>query len=69
MIAGLRAIGKELAGLFVEDGLFALAIVLWLLVAAALMYFHIGTPVLDALAIMAGLSVILIASVYRGAAP
>ncbi len=62
-----RKAGAELFGLFVEDRVFALAIALWLAVCSALAYLHAGSPQTRALALFAGLAVILIATVARSA--
>ncbi len=63
----LRAIASELFGLFIEDGAFAAAIGLWLSACGALAYVHGAPPHTRALALFAGLAIILIASVARGA--
>ena len=55
----------ELAGLFVEDRLFALAIALWVGAAGAGARFLPGTPV--AIVFFAGLLVVLVAGAVRGA--
>lgn len=61
----LRAIGSELIGLFIDDGVFAAAIVLWVVligVAAP----ALGVPTSwRGILLFAGLAVILIESVAR----
>lgn len=57
----------ELAGLFVEDRAFALAIALWLAVCGALAIAHAGSTQTRGLVLFVGLSIILVASVARGA--
>jgi hypothetical protein len=63
----LRSAAAEFLGLFVEDRAFALAIALWLAASGALAYLHAATPEARALALFAGLALILIAGVVRGA--
>jgi hypothetical protein len=68
----LRLIGDELWGLFVDDGVFAGAIVLWLLVGWGVLP-HVGLSRLDHLAwlpavlLFAGLAVILVFGALRAA--
>jgi hypothetical protein len=60
----LRTIALELYGLFVDDGLFAAAILLWL--ALTLIAAHTTlSPRWRALALIAGLAAILIESLIR----
>jgi hypothetical protein len=60
----LRTVARELYGLFVDDGLFAAAIVLWL--ALTLVAAHAGlSPRWHAVALFAGLAAILVGSLLR----
>jgi hypothetical protein len=60
----LRTIARELYGLFVDDGLFASAILLWL--ALTVIAGHLGLgPRWRALALVAGLVAILVESLVR----
>jgi hypothetical protein len=62
----IRAIIRELTGLFVDDGSFALAIVAWILGCA--LCIALGTdPVFEALLLFAGLAFILAENVWRSA--
>lgn len=67
----LTTIVRELLGLFIDDGAFALAILAWLVLAALcrtwlLQARHLGGPLL-----FAGLAILLVASAgwYRGPKP
>jgi hypothetical protein len=60
----LRAIALELYGLFVDDGLFAAAIVAWLALTLIAAHTHLS-PRWRALALPAGLAAILIESLLR----
>ena len=63
----LRGIGSELIGLFVDDGVFALVIVVWLL-ACGLGLSRLGLPALaPAMIMFVGLVLILAWSVLRRA--
>lgn len=60
-----RSMLAELAGLFVEDGAFALAIAVWIAVSLALAFSGIVPPLGRGAVLFGGLIVILIASVAR----
>lgn len=63
---GLRAVVREVWGLFVDDGLFALSIVIWLAVGWILP--RVGLPPVVACVLFAvGLAVLLIVSAVRRA--
>lgn len=63
----IKTILGELYGLFVDDGAFALAIVVWLAVAGVLLpHAHLGNVELGAI-LFAGLAAILAESVLRRA--
>jgi hypothetical protein len=66
-MSALRKAAAELFGLFVEDRAFALAIAIWLATCGALANVHAGSPAARALALFAGLAIILVASVARDA--
>jgi hypothetical protein len=62
----LRLIRDELWGLFVDDGVFAGAIILWLVVAWRVLP-HLGLPGgLPAVLLFAGLAAILVFGALRG---
>ena len=63
----LRTIFAELAGLFVDDGAYAAAIVVWLLAVAALVQFTNISPNIAATLLFVGLAVILAESALRRA--
>lgn len=63
----LRTIVSELAGLFVEDKLFALAIAVWIAVSAGMAAYAIGSPEMRGLALFIGLAIVLIGGIVRGA--
>lgn len=63
----LRAAADELAGLFVDDRLFALALALWLAAMAGAGALGIATPQARAPVLFVGLAAILLASVVRAA--
>lgn len=67
MIKNIRAIALEVVGLFVEDALYALTILVWLLIAGAVSLLHAGEPTTNALIFLLGFLTIVIVSVYRGA--
>jgi hypothetical protein len=60
----LRTIALELYSLFVDDGLFAAAILLWLALTLLAAHTHLS-PRIRALALPAGLAAILIESLLR----
>ncbi len=60
----LRTIALELYGLFVDDGLFALAILLWLALTVIAAHTHLS-PRWRAFALVAGLVAILVDSLVR----
>ena len=60
-----RSIAREVVGLFVDDGSFAIAILVWLVVCVALLPRVAAGARWAGLALFAGLAVILIASVLR----
>jgi hypothetical protein len=63
----LRGIGSELFGLFVDDGAFAVAIVIWL-VSCGLVLPHLGLPsVVPPVLLFGGLVLILARSAVRRA--
>jgi hypothetical protein len=65
-IAGaLVAIGNELAGLFVEDRYFALAIAVWIAAVAAVLRFASVERGIASVMFFAGLATILLTSVLR----
>ncbi len=61
----LRSIAREILGLFVDDGSFALAIVIWLLMIVVLLPHVIASANWAAPALFAGLAIILAQSVLR----
>ena len=61
----LRAILAELVGLFVDDGAYAAAIVVWLLVVSALVQFTTISPNIAATLLFVGLAAILAESALR----
>ena len=63
----LQTLAGEVAGLFVEDRWFALAIALWLGIALASIVAHVVPPAARGPLLFAGLALILIASVARAA--
>jgi hypothetical protein len=64
---GLKTVMAEFIGLFVDDGSFAIAIVVWLVVIWLTMpWLRIGGT-LDGFVLFAGLAVILVESALRGA--
>ena len=65
----LKSIGSELIGLFVDDGNFALSLLIWL-IACGLALPRLGLPTfLPPLLLFAGLVVILTWSAMRRAGP
>lgn len=60
----LRAIIREVAGLFVDDGSFAFAIVVWVLVDSLLVKVGLA-PALGAVLLCAGLAAIMAENVWR----
>jgi hypothetical protein len=62
----LRVVLQELWGLFVDDGLFALSILIWLVVGWILPRLGLS-PVLTCLLFAAGLAVLLTTSALRRA--
>jgi membrane protein implicated in regulation of membrane protease activity len=60
----LRSIAREIAGLFVDDGSFAVAILVWLAVALALARVFADERWVCC-ALFAGLAIVLIESVLR----
>lgn len=65
----LQSIWSELIGLFVDDGNFALSILIWL-IACGLALPHLGLPAfLPPVILFAGLVVILARSAIRRAGP
>ncbi len=64
MLSALRTVLKEFWGLFVDDGLFALSIVIWLFVGWLLP--KLGTPpTVAGLIFAAGVALLLIESARR----
>jgi hypothetical protein len=63
----LKTIFAELASLFVDDGAYAAAIVVWLVVVAALVRFTTISPNIAACLLFLGLAGILAESVLRRA--
>ena len=63
----IRTILDELIGLFVDDGNFALAIVVWIAIVAALARFAPATQGWDGIVLFAGLAAILAESTLRRA--
>jgi hypothetical protein len=61
----LRALLRELVGLFVDDGAFAAAIVAWVLVAALLLRFVHGVAPWRGPLLFLGLAAILVESCLR----
>jgi hypothetical protein len=62
----IRAILREVIGLFVDDGSFALAIVAWVLGGALCIWLGVE-PVSEALLLFLGLASILAGNVWRSA--
>jgi hypothetical protein len=63
----LKKIFAEIAGLFVEDKLFALAIAIWIAIVASLAAAHAIAPQQGGIALFLGLAAILVASVVTAA--
>ncbi len=63
----LRTALAELAGLFVEDRRFALAIAVWIGAIGTLAKFHAIPPMLGGIALFAGLAIVLVASIDAAA--
>lgn len=63
----IRNVVAEIVGLFVEDKLFALAIALWIGVAGAMAAYAIFTPEIRGFVLFAGLALVLVAGIVRGA--
>ena len=61
----LTTIAREIFGLFVDDGSFALAIVIWLLLVVVLLPRVVASASWAAPALFAGLAIILAQSVLR----
>jgi hypothetical protein len=63
----VKAVGAELLGLFVDDGRFAIGILVWLVVAT-LAFRHLELPpAVPPVILFAGLAVILVESAVRKA--
>ncbi len=62
---GLNTTLREIYGLFVDDGVFAGAILCWLLLIRMLMKAALASAVLLVLLLFAGLAVILVESATR----
>jgi hypothetical protein len=62
-VNAVRSAFAELAGLFVEDRRFALAIAIWIAAIGTLAKFHALPPVAGGIALFTGLAVVLVASV------
>lgn len=62
----LRSLVAELAGLFVEDRFFALAVGVWLAFIILTAPLWAGSPLARGIALFCGLATILIASVLQG---
>jgi hypothetical protein len=67
LVALARAIWGETLSLFVDDGRFAGAILVWLVLAGLVVWRLSPPPVLAAIGLFAGLAAILIASAVREA--
>jgi hypothetical protein len=63
----LKAIFTQAVGLFVDDGAYAAAIVIWLLVIAGLVRFSTISPNIAAMLLFVGLAAILAESAIRRA--
>ncbi len=63
----LEKIFAEIAGLFVEDKLFALAIAIWIAIVAGLANTHAIAPQQGGIVLFLGLAAILAASVLTAA--
>jgi hypothetical protein len=61
----LRSIAREVLGLFVDDGSFAIAILVWAAFVGALLEHAVGHPNWTGPALFSGLACILIESVVR----
>ncbi len=61
----LRSIAREVLGLFVDDGSFAVAILLWAVFVGAVLTRVVGHPNWTGSALFSGLACILIESVVR----
>ena len=66
-MARLKAIGREILGLFVEDVWFTAALAIWVAVAAASRPWWQSKPWVGAIALFAGFALILCDSVLRAA--
>jgi hypothetical protein len=65
----IAAVARELFGLFVDDGAFAVAIAAWLAVGAATLPRLAPDAALAGIALFAGLTLILFASLRRASRP
>ncbi len=63
----IKAIGREILGLFVEDLWFTAALGVWIVIAAATRPWWQSAPRLGAIALFAGFAVILCGNVLRAA--
>jgi hypothetical protein len=61
----LRSVGREVLGLFVEDGSFAVAILIWVALTILALPFVVAPAQWTGPALFAGLALILIESVLR----
>jgi hypothetical protein len=63
----VRAVFAKVAGLFVEDRLFALAIAVWIALVGGLAAAHAIAPSAGGVVLFGGLALVLVASVVAGA--
>ena len=64
-MTALMRVAKEIYGLFVDDGAFALAIVLWIvLLRAVALHAHLAAP-LSGFTLFVGIVILLIGSAIR----
>jgi hypothetical protein len=61
----IKSIGREILGLFVDDGSFALAIVVWLTAVVVVLPAVVPTGPWSGLILFAGLALVLVESVLR----
>ncbi|MGH7030748.1 MAG: hypothetical protein ACREE9_12490 [Stellaceae bacterium] len=66
-MARIKAIGREILGLFVEDARFTATLGIWVAIAAAARPWWQAVQPLGAIALFAGFAVILCESVLRAA--
>jgi hypothetical protein len=61
----LKSIAREVFGLFVDDGSFAIAILIWLAVAAGVMRWLVAADRWGGPVLFAGLAIVLVENILR----